>query len=84
MIYLDFEFTKRFKKDFKRIKDDNIRSRIIVAIKKLDKMPDSGKPLRYGLKGHRRLAIGPFRIIYRRESNIIYLVGFEHRKHVYK
>ena len=81
---MDFEFTKKFKKDFKRIKDENIRTRIIISIRKLEKMPDSGKPLRYGLKGHRRIAIGPFRIIYRREGDTIYINGFEHRKHVYK
>jgi len=81
---MEIIFSKEFKKDYKRIKDRKVRLRIIKNIKKLEKYPEAGKPLRYGLKGHRRLVIKPFRIIYRKEDNRIVINCFEHRKEVYK
>jgi len=77
-------FSEEFKKDYKRIKDQKLRLRIIKKIKKLEKLPESGKPLRYYLKGHRRLVVKPFRIIYRIENSKIIINCFEHRKEVYK
>ena len=47
---------------------------------------DFGKPLRYSLKGHRRLRVGDYRIVYRVEleqKNVI-IVAIKHRKKVYK
>ena len=81
---MEIIFSEEFKKDYKRIKDQNLRLRIIKSIKKLEKLPESGKPLRYDLKGHRRLVINPFRIIYRIEDSRIIINCFEHRKDVYK
>jgi len=81
---MEIIFSKEFKKDYKRIKDQKLRLRIIKNIKKLEKLPESGKPLRYVLKGHRRLVVKPFRIIYRVEDNRIIINCFEHRKDVYK
>jgi addiction module RelE/StbE family toxin len=81
---MEIIFSEEFKKDYKRIKDRNLRLRIIKSIKKLEKLPESGKPLKYDLKGHRRLAINPFRIIYRIEGPRIIINCFEHRKDVYK
>lgn len=42
-----------------------------------------GKPLRYSLKGHRRLRVGDYRIVYRIENNIVLIVAIKHRKDVY-
>lgn len=44
-----------------------------------------GKPLRYSLKGHRRLRVSNYRIIYRIEANHhrVIIVGIKHRKDVY-
>jgi mRNA-degrading endonuclease RelE of RelBE toxin-antitoxin system len=41
-----------------------------------------GKPLRYSLKGHRRLRVGDYRIVYRIEqmNNIVIIVANKHRK----
>lgn len=44
-----------------------------------------GKPLRYSLKGHRRLRVGDYRIVYRisEEKKIVTIVVVDHRKDVY-
>ena len=80
---MEIIFSKEFKKDYKRIKDQKLRLRIIKNIKKLEKLPESGKSLKYGFKGHRRLVVKPFRIIYRIEGKRIIINCFEHRKEVY-
>ena len=44
-----------------------------------------GKPLRYSLKGHRRLRVGDYRIVYRIEtsSRSVVVIAIKHRKEVY-
>ncbi len=77
-------FSDEFRKEFKKIKDKTTRIRIINHLKKLEQLPESGKPLQYNLKGHRSIRIPPFRIIYRIEQNNIIINCFDHRKDVYK
>ena len=44
-----------------------------------------GKPLRYSLKGCRRMRVGPYRIIFKIDSqNVILILKISHRKTVYK
>lgn len=45
-----------------------------------------GKPLRYSLKGHRRLRVGDYRIIYRIDATAktVIIVAIMHRKDVYE
>lgn len=45
-----------------------------------------GKPLRYSFKGHRRIRVGNYRIIYRvdNEKKFVTVVLIKHRKHVYE
>jgi mRNA interferase RelE/StbE len=45
-----------------------------------------GKPLRYSLKGHRRLRVSDYRIVYRIEAktNMVLIVAIKHRKDVYE
>jgi len=81
---MEIIFSEEFRKDFKRIKDSKLRERIIKVVKKLESLPDSGKPLRHRLKGHRRLVVKPFRIIYRTEKERLVINCFEHRKKVYR
>jgi mRNA interferase RelE/StbE len=42
-----------------------------------------GKPLRYSLKGHRRLRVGDYRVIYRIVDDRVLIVGIKHRKDAY-
>tara|TARA_R110000868_G_scaffold8205_6_gene42690 strand:+ start:4965 stop:5237 length:273 start_codon:yes stop_codon:yes gene_type:complete len=44
-----------------------------------------GKPLRYSLKGHRRLRVSLYRVVYRidvKKHNVI-IVAIKHRKDIY-
>lgn len=45
-----------------------------------------GKPLRYSLKGHRRLRVSDYRIVYRIEPEIktVIIVAIKHRKDIYE
>jgi len=45
-----------------------------------------GKPLRYDLKGHRRLRVSDYRIVYRIRSSppTVIIVTIKHRKEVYE
>ena len=45
-----------------------------------------GKPLRYSLKGHRRLRVSDYRIVYRIEvsTNIVLIFAIKHQKDVYE
>lgn len=45
-----------------------------------------GKPLRYSLKGHRRLRVGDYRIVYRIDSSkrTVIIIAIKHRKDVYE
>jgi mRNA interferase RelE/StbE len=45
-----------------------------------------GKPLNYSLKGHRRLRVGDYRVVYRIEANIqtVIIIAIKHRKDIYK
>ena len=42
-----------------------------------------GKPLRYSLKGHRRLLVSDYRIVYRIDADTVIIVSIKHRKDVY-
>ena len=81
---MEIIFSEKFKKEFKKIKDESIRLKIIKHIKKLAHLPESGKPLKYEFKNHRSIRIPPFRIIYRLKTDKIIINCFDHRKDVYK
>ena len=61
------------------------KSRIKKAIEeKLTRKPiEFGKPLRYSLKGCRRLRVGDFRVIYKIDGETVLIVKIGHRKEVY-
>jgi len=84
VIDLEVLFSKEFRKDFGKIKDKSLRLKITKAITRLERNPDLGKPLKRSLKGHRRLRVGPFRIIYRVDGEKIVMNLFEHRSVIYK
>jgi mRNA interferase RelE/StbE len=65
-----------------------MRSRIRAVIEqRLVVDPISyGKPLRYALRGHRRLRVGDWRVVYRVDATqrIVFVVAIDHRKDVYE
>lgn len=62
------------------------RHRIKKAIEeKLTKRPEVfGIPLRYSLKGSRKLRVGDYRIIFRIQKKEIYILIIQHRSAVYQ
>ncbi len=44
-----------------------------------------GKPLQYSLKGHRRLRVGNYRVVYRIEvtTNTVIVIAIKHHKDIY-
>jgi len=43
-----------------------------------------GKPLRYSLKGHRRLRVGHYRVVYRLDQTTVVIVAIMHRRDIYE
>jgi mRNA interferase RelE/StbE len=64
----------------------SVRERVRKAIeRKLATHPvELGKPLRYSLKGARRMRVGDWRVIYKIEPpNLVLVVKIGHRREVY-
>lgn len=72
-------------KDIPKIsKTDQLSIRMAIE-KKLQLDPVSfGKPLRYSLKGCRRLRVGKYRIIYKLEGKVVLIIKIGHRSEVYE
>jgi len=63
-----------------------VRKRVKTAIEeKLTTHPiEVGKPLRYSMKGARRLRVGDWRVIYRIEPpDVVLVVKIGHRREIY-
>lgn len=43
-----------------------------------------GKPLRYSLKGQRRLRVGDYRILYSIKDDKVIISAIKHRKYIYR
>ena len=72
-------FDPIFKKNFKKIKDNSTKERIIKQISKIRDNPEIGKPMRYERKGSKELYIPPFRLSYKIEGNIVYVLALYHK-----
>lgn len=69
-------FHPSFKRLFSKIKDKNLKERIIKQLVKIKENPEIGKPMKYSRKGTRELYIDPFRLSYmyiKKEDKIILL-----------
>jgi mRNA-degrading endonuclease RelE of RelBE toxin-antitoxin system len=73
----------QFKRSVKHLNTEQ-KNKLEKIIKKILNEPSIGKPLKY-LRGERSLRIKPFRIVYafRKDTNTLYLLKFEHRHSVY-
>ena len=85
-IVYSFEYLEEVvKNDISQI-PQNIRNIIKRAIEeRLGVDPFSfGKPLRYSLKGHRRLRISNYRVVYKIENQMVVIIAIKHRKDIYQ
>ena len=72
-------FGDNFERAFKKIKDRNIKNKIIKQISKIQDNPELGKPMRYARKGTRELYIKPFRLAYAYNKKQIILLELYHK-----
>lgn len=72
-------FDSLFKKEFNKIKNNTIKQKIIKQISKIKDNPEIGKPMMYNRKGTRELYISPFRLSYRIEKGVIYIIALYHK-----
>ena len=72
-------FDPDFKRKFKKIKDKNSKIKIIKQIQKIKENPEIGKPMRYSRKGTRELYIPPFRLSYKIEKDVVYILDLYHK-----
>ena len=84
MVISQIVWTDKFKKQVTKTKDSKIKEKLQKHIQNIIECPESGKPLRYDLKGERTIYIKPYRLIYAYQGTTLYLLRFEHRKEVYK
>ncbi len=66
--------------------DATVKVRIRHAIElKLQTAPDLyGIPLRRSLKGHRKLRVGEYRVVFRLEKKHVMIVAIQHRSKIYQ
>jgi len=72
-------FDPSFKNKFKKIKDESLKTKIIKQIEKIKENSEIGKPMRYSRKGTRELYISPFRLSYKTEAEVIYILDLYHK-----
>lgn len=79
---VEIRFNKKITTIFFRIKDNNLRDKIIRQIKKISENPEIGKPMKYGRKGTRELYISPFRLsyMYHYKDEIVYILDLYLKK----
>ncbi|HIH14828.1 MAG TPA: type II toxin-antitoxin system RelE/ParE family toxin [Nanoarchaeota archaeon] len=76
---VEITYEDSFKKGFQKIKDEEIKRKIIKQIEKILKNPEIGKPMRYGRKGTRESYVSPFRLSYMMEGEKIYILALYHK-----
>jgi len=72
-------FDPDFKKDFKKIKNKDIKEKIIKQVSKIKDNPEIGKPMMYERKGTRELYIAPYRLSYKVEGETVYILALYHK-----
>lgn len=70
------EFHPNFQKIFSKIKNKDLKEKVINQFHKIRKNPEIGKPMKNARKGTREVYISPFRLSYaylRNEDKIVFL-----------
>lgn len=77
-------FSNAAKRQFQKLSDKQLKERISSGLEYIAKSPYEGKPLKADFKGCRAFRIGDYRIVYRLNRNIAYILYIEHRRSVYR
>ena len=84
MIITEVIWTKKLERELRKLRDKTIKDRVKDQIEKVLDNPETGKTLRFALKGERSVYVPPYRLIYAVQGETLYLLRFEHRKTVYR
>ena len=76
---VDVIFDPDFKKEFEKIKNNDVKDKIIKQVAKIKENPEIGKPMRYGRKGTRELYVGSARLSYWIEGDTVYVLAIYHK-----
>jgi mRNA interferase RelE/StbE len=83
-------FTVKYHPDVKNVDIPQINVRMRERIRKaiefrlMTSPQEYGLPLRKSLKGYWKLRVGDYRVVFKIEGEIVYILGIRHRKDVYK
>lgn len=84
VVIREIVWTKKFERELRKLRDKTIKDRVRLQIQKILDSPETGKPLRFALKGERSIYLPPYRLVYAVQGETLYLLRFEHRKAVYR
>lgn len=77
------EFDSRVESKIKKL-DKHERALLFKVMEKIAEDPLRGKPLRYSLKGLRRVVFKHYRVIYKiLEEKTVFIVEIAHRENIY-
>ncbi|OIO64111.1 hypothetical protein COY28_01380 [Candidatus Woesearchaeota archaeon CG_4_10_14_0_2_um_filter_57_5] len=76
---LSIEHHPGFLKAVRKIRDKRLKQQVKQQVEKAISDPLSGKPMRYGRKDTRELKIGPYRLAYHYEKDIITFLMLYHK-----
>jgi mRNA interferase RelE/StbE len=83
-------FTVKYHPDVKNVDIPQINVRMRERIRKaiesrlMTSPNEFGLPLRKSLRGYWKLRVGDYRVVFKIEGEIVYILGIRHRKNVYK
>ncbi len=78
-------YSPQIPKDIKKLSQSDAKAIKLAIEAKLTVDPiEFGKPLRYSLKGMRRLRVGSYRVVYNIIQDTVYIEAISHRKAIYK
>ncbi len=79
---MEIILTSTGKRDLDKLTED-IKKQIIKAIKKIN-LPVSDIKKIKGKEGLKRLRTGDYRVLFKKDSNKIYIINVKHRKEFYR
>lgn len=77
------EYTPKFRKSIKHIKNKDIKGRIKRLIEKLVNEPSDKHYLKHK-KREQKVYVGKYRLLYSYEGDTLHLIDFDRRERVYK
>lgn len=83
---LQIAFSSHAHRQFKKIREGQLRDRIARALETLATAPLEGKPLQGDLAGSRSYRVGDYRVVYQvlAKQQVLGVLRIDHRREVYR